>query len=331
MSISFVCGRCGHPIEVDDHMAGKHGHCKHCGHPLVIPAHDAGTAAHGPALRLRPLEDDEPPGVADHLLAAPSPLQVRPIGAEPQPRPEAVSAPDDDPGPEPEPVGRRRGKRPRGRDRAENYPVLDPYHATETHSSLGPPPLWMNLPSLTARFAAGRFRRLRDWLYLVSLAFLVMALIGYLFHFKLLLHLAAVGVIAANAGMLVVGIAYLVTLPFKESVFLGLANLLIPFYAVYYWTTRWPRMKTPVYKTFGSFLPILLVALAYVVYEEAPAVKSTLEREIPALEEALEKRTPGIEEKVDRVLGPLEKRVGPIPEPEPPRLPTEGPRKFVPY
>jgi hypothetical protein len=185
--------------------------------------------------------------------------------------------------------------------------VLDPHHLSETHSSLGPPPLWTLLPTLTARFLASQFRSLRDRLYVVSLFFLVLVLIGYLFQVKLLLHLGALGVIAANIGMLCAGVAYLVTLPFKESFRHGLANLLIPFYAIYYWTTRWPRMKTPVYRTLGSFLPIVLVAIAYAVYEEAPAVERAIEKEVPALEKELEGQVPALDRAVERVLDPLEK------------------------
>src|SRR5262249_44970318 len=147
------------------------------------------------------------------------------------------------------------------------------HRLTGRHSSAGPPPLWTLLPSMTARLVASYFRRIRDWLYVVSLAFLVVVLLGYLFHWKLVLHLGVVGVIASTPGMLCVGVAHPVTLPFKESLAHGLATLLVPFYAIYSWATRWPRMKTPVYKTLGSFVPIALVVPAYAPYEEAPAVE----------------------------------------------------------
>jgi hypothetical protein len=316
MSISFVCEHCGHPIDVDDRLAGTHGKCKHCHQPLVVPARgptqlqsrDAGEDASGPSLRLRPLEGEEPPAVAEHLLAPPSPLKVRPTEAEPRPRPTAVSDPDSDPAPLATPRG---GGRP-GAGAAHDYTVLDPYHVSGSRSSAGPPPLWMLLPTLTARFFARQFRMLRDRLYVVSIFFLVMVLIGYLFQVKILLHLGALGVIAANIGMLGAGIAYLVTLPFKESLRHGLANLLIPFYAVYYWTTRWPQVKTAVIRTAGSFLPVLLVAIAYLAYKEAPAVEQALEKEIPALEKVLDERVPALDRKVDQVLEPLEKRVAPV-------------------
>ncbi len=245
---------------------------------------------------------------------------IRPAEAEPRTRPAAVTDPDSDP---PPPATWPGGGRP-GAGAAHDYTVLDPYHVSESHASAGPPPLWMLLPTLTARFFARQFRMLRDRLYVVSIFFLVMVLIGYLFQVKILLHLGALGVIAANIGMLGAGIAYLVTLPFKESLWHGLANLLIPFYAIYYWTTRWPKVKTAVARTLGSFLPILLVAIAYIVYEEAPAVEQALEKQVPALEKVLDEQVPALDRKVDQVLDPLERKVGP------PLEPVRNPREIGP-
>jgi hypothetical protein len=311
MSISFICEHCGHPIDVDDRLAGTHGKCKHCHQPLVVPVRgpvlDVGEDAPGPSLRLRPLEGEEPPAVAEHLLAPPEALKVRPAEPEPRPRPTAVSDPDSDPAPPAIGPGARRP----GAGAAHDYTVLDPYHVSESHSSAGPPPLWTLLPTLTARFFARQFRMLRDRLYVVSIFFVVIVLIGYLFQIKILLHLGALGVIATNIGMLGAGIAYLVTLPFKESLWHGLANLLIPFYAVYYWTTRWPAVKTAVIRTAGSFLPVLLVAIAYLVYKEAPVVEQALEKELPALERVLDEQVPALDRKVEQVLEPLEKKVTP--------------------
>jgi hypothetical protein len=294
MSIEFLCEQCGRSLNADDGLEGKLARCKECGHVQVIPAL---------ALRLRPMEGEEPPRVAEHLLVPPASLTVRPTESEPRRKPEAVSDPDADPV---RAIPRRGGgaRRPHG---SETYTVLDPHRFSETRSSLGPPPRWTLLPSLTARFAARRFRRLRDWLYVVSLAFLVLVLIGYLFQVKILLHLGALGVIAANIGMLGTGVAYLVTLPFRESLLHGLANLLIPFYAIYYWRTRWPRMKTAVFRTLGAFVPILLVAVAYLAYEEAPAVETTIEKQLPALEKAIEKEVPALDRDLERLLEPLEK------------------------
>ena len=120
-------------------------------------------------------------------------------------------------------------------------------------------------------------RTLRDWGYLVSLAALVLALIGFIFKLKGALHTGVVVAIAANIEMLVVGTAYLVTLPFKESLHHGLANLFPP-YAFYYWYTRWPKMKTPVKKTVGAFLPIALAGLGYFLYEDGSKIEAVGER-----------------------------------------------------
>jgi hypothetical protein len=110
--------------------------------------------------------------------------------------------------------------------------------------------------------------------------------------------LGAALVIASNIGMLVVGVAYLVTLPFKESLKLGLANVFVPFFAVYYWYSRWPRMKRPVINTVSSFLPIALVGLAYLVYEEGPEV----EKELPVLEQKLEQEFAPLEKKFEEAV-----------------------------
>jgi hypothetical protein len=321
MSISFVCEHCGHPMDVDDRLAGAHGKCKHCQEPLVVPARgesrghgdNGADDAAGLSLRLRPLDGEEPPRVAEHLLAPPSPLTVRPADAEPRPKPAAVSDPDSDP----VPSTTRRGKAPPGSGPVQDYSVLDPNRVSVTRSSVGPPPLWKLLPTLTARFFARQFRILRDRLYVVSIFFLVMVLIGYLFRVKLLLHLGALGVLAANIGILGVGVAYLVTLPFKESLKHGLANLFVPFYAVYYWTTRWPVVKTAVFRTLGSFLPIVLVAFACLVYREAPAVEQAIEDRVPALEKALDEQVPALNRIVDQVLEPLENKAGPLPDAAP--------------
>jgi hypothetical protein len=276
MSIQFSCDQCGHAIDVDDHLAGKHGVCKHCGHALVVPAR-TGTAvdAAGP-LRLRPLDVREPAGPHAHLLDAHAPLIIRPATAEPHVKPVAISEPHEP-----------------GAPSSGDYVLHKP--GKERHSAAGPPPFWTNAPTLLAREIARRLRGLRDAIYLLSLGALVLALIGFLFQIKGLLHVGVVVAIAANVSMLMVGIAYLVTLPFKEGMGYGLANLLIPFYAVYYWWTRWPKMKPAVLKTLGAFLPIALATLAFFGYEDGPKLVEAGKREAPLLEKKLEEEVKRLE------------------------------------
>lgn len=301
MSIRFQCEQCGHTIEVDDHLGGKHGKCKHCGHSVVVPTPKAEEA--GPVLRLRPLAGEEPTEALGKLLAAPPPLKVRAAEADPRIIAEMISEPDAPP-------------LTRGRP-DDNYTVTDPHEFTRAHSSSGPPPLWKLFPTLSARWLARNLRTIRNWLYVASVGFLVLVLIGYLFQWKTLLHLGALGVVASNISMLYVGVAYLISLPFKESLGQGLANLLIPFYAIYYWSTRWDRMKTAVYKTVGSFLPITLVGLAYLIYKEAPVVKAAVQEKLPAFEKKIEQATSKLEAKADAALGPIEKGVMPLLKTEP--------------
>lgn len=287
MSIQFHCEHCGRPIEVGDHFEGKRGHCKHCGHPIAVPEH---VAAGEGMLRLKPTEEEEPAGVHDHLLEAHAPLNVRHAEAEPRPEPKSISDPDTEP-------------LAPGDEYATGGPTV-----RVRRSSAGPPPFWVNIPTLTARSLARVFRTLRDWGYMVSLAALTLALIGFSFKLKGALHVGVVIAIVANIEMLVVGVAYLVTLPFKESLHHGLANL-IPPYAIYYWYSRWPKMKVPVRKTIGAFLPIALAGLAYFLYEDAGKVEKVVEEKARALEGRVErgvgeveKKAPGLGTSIDRVL-----------------------------
>ncbi len=289
MSIQFRCESCGNPIEVGDHFEGKKGHCKHCGHRIVVPEH-AAVASEGDGLRLKPTEDDGPAGLHDHLLKEQAPLYVRHAEAEPKLAPRAISDVDTAP------------LRP-----DENYKVNAPT-AKVRHSSAGPPPFWINIPTLTARSLAQMLRTLRDWGYLVSLAGLVLALIGFTFKLKGALHTGVVVAIAANIEMLVVGTAYLVTLPFKESLHHGLANLFPP-YAFYYWYSRWPKMKAPVKKTVGAFLPIALAGLGYFLYEDGAKVEAKgvekledIEGKVEGAVNKVEGRAPALGKAIDGVL-----------------------------
>jgi ABC-type multidrug transport system fused ATPase/permease subunit len=123
---------------------------------------------------------------------------------------------------------------------------------------------------------AGFFLTVRNWLYLTSVIGLVIVLYGYLFSWMNMLHVGATIVVVSNISMLVVGLAYLISLPFKESLHHGLAHL-IPFYAFYYWSTRWHKMRRPVYNTIGSFLPIALVVLGYAIYKEKDQIERAVE------------------------------------------------------
>jgi DNA-directed RNA polymerase subunit RPC12/RpoP len=315
MPIRFHCEQCGHPMEVDDHLAGMGGKCKHCGHHLVVPEHAEAVHAPDAGLALRPAEP-EPASPYEHLLpgARPASPTLRPAEAEPPKTVKTISSPPDDPAWE----GHRAGADP-------HYGVIGP----EERGGRVRSPISRKVVLLqVARAVSGELRTIRNLLYVASVLFLTIALLGFLFKLKVMLHAGAVGVIFVNVSMLVVGFAYLVSLPFQEGPVYGLANL-IPFYAVYYWITRWPRMKKPVLKTLGAFLPVALVGLAYGFYEEAPVIEKTLEERVPALERTFEKeldtRAPRLEKAVDGAVDGIEN--GGPPAAEPSAADDAGPRR----
>jgi DNA-directed RNA polymerase subunit RPC12/RpoP len=266
MSIRFACEKCGHVFDVADEAEGRHGRCRRCGHHVIVPVADA---SNGAGLRLKPIEADAAERSPAHLLDSPPPLSLRPDEAKDINWPAAVSreTADDQ-------------LHNRGRP---NYDVGQRFDGRDLRSSTGPTPLWWNFPSLTARLIARWLRKTRDVLYYVSLASLVLILYGFLFKAKMLLHLGAVLIVGSNISMFCVGTSYLFTLPFKDSLRQGLACL-VPFYAVYYWISRWHRMRQAVLNTLAAFIPMLLVALAYFFYQEAPAIENEVERLGPRIE-----------------------------------------------
>jgi hypothetical protein len=177
--------------------------------------------------------------------------------------------------------------------------VLDPYHYERPSRRFHLNP---HYETRLARFVARVLRALDDWLYLVSLAFFVLLVVGFVFKYKAALHIGAVGIVVTNLVMLVDALFYLLVLPFRDSPLKGIGVILLPPYAIYYWVTRWDRMRKPVLRVLGSFAPILLVGLAYLFYEEAPLIGKGAKQ----VEGAVEKGVGGFE----RVFEKGEKAIG---------------------
>ena len=275
MSIQFACEKCGHSIDVDDRLAGKVGHCKHCGQSITVPGAAAPQHEVPIGLKLRPVEGIEAPTAqADHHAAAPA-LQVRPLAAS-----AVASATIPPPAADSRPIE-----------------VLDPDHwaARQAHA----PHLNPHYETRLARWVARLLRETRDRLYLLSIALLVLTLIGFLFKIKAIVHLGAVGVVFVNIVMLVDGVLYLIVLPFRQSLAEGLGVVLIPPYAIYYWIKHWDRLRKPLLSTIGAFTPIFLAGLAYGMYEEAPVIWEKVEEADRAVEKAV-----GIDRGPARAPGP---------------------------
>ncbi len=291
-----ICDHCGRPLSVD-RSRGEQVPCRHCGQASVLESSPKHSSAKGD-LHLK--DDESIEAIPVQLAPGRADFQLKHAESDPEIKPKMISSVDD------EPILMRRTdwRRIFNRRKNPNYRVLDPYRFTRSTGEAGPPPIWVNMPTLTARFIANKLRYLRDWAYLISIFGLVMALIGYLFQQKTLLHLGGFVVVAANIGVLCVGASYLFMLPFKQSFWKGLFCLFPP-YAIYYWASNWSRLKRPVMKTLGAFLPIVLVGWAILIYRETPIV----EREI-------EEKLPEIEKKIDDTLEQVESEILPQPKPK---------------
>ncbi len=262
MAIHFHCEQCGHALQAADNLAGRHGKCKHCGHAVVVPA--VSQTSEQP-LRFEPLESSDQLRAPIHLLSGHEPLAFH-VEATAKTEPSTIASRVaegllDTSGPEIE--------------LAQRVPVA-------VRDSDGPPSFLAMVPRRIGNFLAGRLRRLRNWLYLVSTLALAAILLGFIFKYKPAMHFGTLVIIVANLGLLVVGAAYLVMLPFKDGLMQGTACLLLPPYAVYYWVTHWQKMRRPVKNTLGAFLPILLAGIAYFFYQEGPAMEGAAKSKLPS-------------------------------------------------
>lgn len=297
MSQSPVCEHCGRPIAVD-RFQGERVRCDHCGRPHDVAANRRPSShAAEPELRLK--DDESIEAIPVQLTPGRGDFQLKHAEADPEIKPKMISSVEDETIPaERSALHRILNRRPKN----PNYRVLDPHGFSRSKGKAGPPPIWVNMPTLSARFIARKLRDLRDWAYVISILGLVMALVGYLFQQKTLLHLGGFVVVAANIGVLCVGTSYLLMLPFKESFWKGLFCLFPP-YAIYYWASNWSRLKRPVVKTLGAFLPIVLVGWAILIYRETPIVEKKIEENLPE-----------IEKKIDDTLDRVESEILPPPK-----------------
>ncbi len=289
MPIHFACEKCGHPFEVDDRHAGHLGRCKHCGHVNMIPGSARPAGAESPAgggLKMRPIEEETTGDPANaHPVAG---LKVRPVHA----GDEAASRGLDPEEPETKRASARGWFGSKRKEPSGPYVVLDPDRREDAQARAFHlnPHYETRLARMASRTLRGDSRRTGS----TSSSLCFLGLAGYAFvssNRPLLPHAGAVGVIACNVGMLVAGVFYLITIPFKHSLPHGVGTLLLPPYAVYYWVTHWPQMRKPVINTLRGFTPIALVGLAYLLYVEAPAIEEgakTVERIVDTKGKAIE-------------------------------------------
>jgi hypothetical protein len=248
--ISFTCEACGHRFELDESLAGKQGHCKHCGREMVVPSPEAPKAAESPyGFRLKPVEPD----------AVPRPAEV-PASAESSPRPSK----------------RSRAEKPAKTDGipeeflADRAPIpLDKsFEPAPLAKSENTSPVVMNVKAgwrHSVQAVLKKLAWLEEWVYLISIFFLMISVTGMMFKYRSVAYPAAVVVFAASVILFALGGFEVFVKPFKESPLHGLAFLFLfpPIYMIYYSATRWTAMKRPVKHALGAFLPLIVLVFSF--------------------------------------------------------------------
>jgi hypothetical protein len=116
------------------------------------------------------------------------------------------------------------------------------------------------------RQGVGSFQRAFRWLnqsaYLVSVPFIMLALLGLVIGSHSLLVLGATVVVLLNLGRVVAGMANLIAIPFRESPLQGLLFLVPPITLLYLYQ-NWHKVHRPVKRIIGPVFTILMVGLAF--------------------------------------------------------------------
>lgn len=239
MAITFACEKCGKPFEVADELAGKRCRCKQCGHTFLIPMRSSRGSVR-PESSLR--SDAARPRQA---RPAPSPVDDDPYGID-----DVVAPPK--PGVDPEWEEFVLPKRP----------------------GFSPSP---KLKKANSRGSSRERGSLPSWVPLAGLGVL-----GISFLFALFSSTAAtvfvVGVALIGIGLVVVGSIQCLITPFREDIVCGLLYIFMPFYALYYLSSRWEDMKRGFVKIllgYGCIIGIALISPALSASRGA-AMRTTL-------------------------------------------------------
>lgn len=301
MLMLFTCEQCGKRILVDATMQGRKGRCGNCGHVMRIPladeahlqppplpqtgvaeqpkhaeVHPSAQPAAAPAgeapFRLSPPE--ERPGVA----TPPPPVVPPPVLAEPRQLHRHVHV-DEEPShfellredTHPDQQALASPEVQRGLRELEEY-RRDPrgYQLAEELDSRffrwarGSRPA--NFMYTQWRKAVGGILRVLrfvdDWAYLISIPFLVLIVFAIAIGNRPLVHTGAVVVVLVNFGRFWTDLLALFVRPFKEGPVHGLMFFFPP-YAIFFISRHWDKFQGTFRRLLTSFVPIVLVILAY--------------------------------------------------------------------
>jgi len=245
MTITFTCEHCGHPLDVDESLAGKHGHCKNCGQKMVVPS---------PEFRLDPIAEAATEGAdaarpAAPVKQSPSPGRTRKEGIKLAPVEKRL---------------RRGGSPEDDLDDGKPYEVDKDFEPPQSAVPSSPVPLLMEARAgwrHTVRSLMGKLSKLEDAIYLVLMLSWLVGAVAFLFELKPLAWTMLGLLVICSFLLLLLGGAEVFIKPFQESLRHGLAFVLVPPYAIYYVATRWKQMKRPFKKALGAFGPLIVLLL----------------------------------------------------------------------
>lgn len=230
MTIAFNCGQCGQHFELDDSLAGTHGHCKHCGQEMNVPA--AGS----------PTKDFKEAVGEPTAAAAPAPVE------KPSSRSSYEDEEDD------------------GKPYEFDKDFVPPPSAVPHYADSGPSLAVMEARAgwrHAVRVFTKKLSKFEDVIYLVLMTFWLIGAVAFLFELKPVVWTMLGLLVICSFLLSLLGGCEIFIKPFAESLRHGLAFILVPPYAIYYIATRWDQMKRPAKKAAGAFGPLLiLLALA---------------------------------------------------------------------
>jgi DNA-directed RNA polymerase subunit RPC12/RpoP len=255
MAIFFACEQCGHRVKAEDAHAGRRARCAHCGHKMLVPGtrisqqrHDQEDEGPEPEFRLAPIDDDPspPPRVStpietaeielqplDRLANGGSSPRLNPIDAAPHFGAATVDIPEellDDRAPIPLDPDFVPAPLSVGHDDTSQTLVTFRGHMYRS--------VWSILKKL---------EWFENWLYVVSLLFLMVAITGLLLQYRPVAHFGAVCVTASSLLLAALGGIEVIIKPFQLGIF----------------GTSWKTMKKQIRHALAAFIPLIVLIAAY--------------------------------------------------------------------
>ena len=257
MAIHFICEQCGHHVRAEDAHAGRRARCAHCGHKMRVP----GTRIHPPGhvpgedheddvveFRLAPIEDDP---------SSPRRLITGAAGSGKATGPEMASgSTESSPRLRPAEEGPRFGAASLGIPEellADRAPIpLDPHYAPapgiSSHDDLSQARITARAKMYRRiRTILERLRSIENWLYVISLFFLMIAIAGLLVENRPLAHFGASWVLLCSVLLAALGGIEVIIKPFQYGIF----------------GTSWKTMKKQIKHGLAAFIPLIVLILSY--------------------------------------------------------------------